>query len=299
MLTKTVVAIPPSYTKDGALEASTTKRYLNFLEKEKVSSVMTTAGTSQFNLLSVEEIHELNSIVAKTFLGNKILGIPALSTRHAVEFVQKAESEYTSESTNFIILYPERYYAPDVIKDHVREIRRHTTNPLYVHGMVMRSGYGGQWNYNSEILCDLFEEGHVIGLKEEHPDLKKSYDLIKHLPSDMDVIVAGGSMRRHQFLRSAGANAFLSGIGNLFPEVELGYCNALNNFSSLQEVDSFIELETKLFNVFMKNGWHQSLRIALCLLDMTCTYDRKPWPHREKKCIEQIGNIIKEILDEK
>ena len=47
---------------------------------------MTTAGTSQFNLLTTNEIHELNACISD-FEGLKILGIPPVSTATACDFV--------------------------------------------------------------------------------------------------------------------------------------------------------------------------------------------------------------------
>ena len=73
-------------------------------------------------------------------------------------------------------------------------------------------------------------------------------------------------MRRYEFLRSAGANAFLSGVGNLFPDVEQRYID--------RDIDLPLQLEKKMFDVFMKYGWHKSLRIALDYLDLTCYNNR-------------------------
>ena len=49
---------------------------------------MTTAGTSQFNLLDINEIHRLNKCVAENFNKNNILGIPPLSNIHVQSFVE-------------------------------------------------------------------------------------------------------------------------------------------------------------------------------------------------------------------
>ena len=288
MHTRTVVPIPPSYTKDGELEVDSTIKYLKYLYDNGIQTVMTTAGTSQFNLLSSEEIHTLNEVVVTHFTGKKIIGIPPLSTKHAVEFVWKA-NQYMDPDSNFMTLYPDRYYNDDIIKNYMLSIRERVNNPVYVHGMFMRAATGGMWNYTSPLLNDLYEAQVVKGIKEEHLNLAQSYNFISKLPIDMDVIVAGGSMRRHQYLRSAGANAFLAGIGNLFPTVEIEYCNSLE----LQQ--NCLKLETKLFDIFMKNGWHQSLRIALSVLGLTCHYDRSPWPLRDQEVVDEIKLFLREI----
>jgi len=295
MPTNTIIAIPPSYTPTQGLETDTIISYLNYLNSRGATKVMTTAGTSQFNLLTVDEIHKLNSVVAHCFEHDKILGIPPLPTLEAVEFVKKAK-EYTAGDTHLMALYPDRYYSDELIKQHMNALREHTERPLYLHGMFMRSGYGGMWNYKSNVMAELFEEGCIRGIKEEHQELKKSYDFIRGLPRALDIIVAGGSMRRHQYLHSAGANSFLAGIGNLFPEIEVGYCGAIDN---LKPTQAYLDLEAKLFDVFMRNGWHQSLRIALNIMNLTCVRDRQPWPIRKESIVNEIQKVIKEIINEK
>ena len=53
--------------------------------------------------------------------------------------------------------------------------------------------------------------------------------------------------------------------------------------------------EKQLFSVFMKHGWHKSLRIALKYLDLTCYYDRKPWPTTSALEEEAIKQIVEKI----
>ena len=45
----------------------------------------------------------------------------------------------------------------------------------------------------------------------------------------------------------------------------------------------------------MKNGWHQSLRIALNVLKLTCKSDRAPWPLRDDELVEEIKLILKDL----
>ena len=50
-----------------------------------------------------------------------------------------------------------------------------------------------------------------------------------------------------------------------------------------------------MFNVFMKYGWHKSVRIALKYLDLTCYNNRDPWAKSSEKEKEEIMNVIQEI----
>ena len=132
--------------------------------------------------------------------------------------------------------------------------------------------------------------GVLRGIKEEHSNLQSSYNFVSNLNKDIDVIVAGGSMRRFEYLESAGANSFLSGVGNFFPQIEQNYLDGNREVA--------LELEKIMFDVFMPIGWHKSLRIGLDIMGFTCYYNRDPWPSATEKEIQQIKNVL-EIINEK
>ena len=287
---RTVVGIPASYDSSENLEIDSTIKYLNYLDNQKVHTVMTTAGTSHFNLLDIEEIHTLNKTVVENFSKHKIIGVPALSTKLANKFIAKA-NEYIDDKTNLMLLYPDRYYDERHIIKFMCSLREQTKNNIYIHGKTIRNAVGGVWDYNSRVINTLYDLGVLQGIKEEHSNLAKSYNFVSELDNRIDVIVAGGSMRRFEFLKSAGANSFLSGVGNLFPSVEQDYLT-FNNSKS-------IELEKKMFKVFMKYGWHKSLRVGLSHLDLTCHNNRQPWPELKYDEKKEIIDIIEEIKNEK
>jgi len=281
-----VVAIPPSYTQNQDLETCSTKNYLDYLKENGAKCVMTTAGTSQFNLLSTEEVHKLNKAVSG-FDGQKILGVPALSLKHTIDFIAQASESYLDENSNLMVLYPDRYYYDGVLEDFIQKIT-HNTHKIYLHTPKMRDGLGGDYEYSSPLISSMFIYG-LAGIKEENSSLQQSYDFVRNLPEALDVIVAGGSMRRFQFLESAGANSFLAGVGNLFPHIE-------NKFLSSQEGrQQILELESKFFDVTSQIGWHPALRTSLREMKLTCFYDREPWPQVSYEEYLKLKKVIEEV----
>ena len=278
---RSVIAIPPSYDRSQKLELDSTRSYVEYLEENKVTTVMTTAGTSQFNLLSNDEIHDLNNCIRSSFSGEKILGIPALSSVEAHNFAHTAGSH---ENTSYMAIYPDRFYDKDSIYRYVGNIVEALGDPVYLHAPKMRAGRGGDWNYDAETINYLYDKGMVVGIKEEHSNLSESFNFISKLNNNLDVIVAGGSMRRFCFLNPAGANSFLAGIGNIFPNIEQEFFHNKDN--------KFIAMETSLFDVFMEHGWHQSLRIALRLRGLTCFHNREPWPRASDTAVYDIAEVL-------
>ena len=179
-----VVAIPPSYNKNEDLETDSTKSYLNYLKQNGAECVMTTAGTSQFNLLSTEEIHTLNKAVS-SFEGQKVLGVPALSLRHTIEFIKQAKGDYLDEDSNLMVLYPDRYYYDSVLESFLEAVTDHT-DKVYLHTPKMRNGKGGDYEYSSRIISSMFTWG-LAGIKEENSSLQQSYDFVRGLPEGLDV----------------------------------------------------------------------------------------------------------------
>jgi dihydrodipicolinate synthase/N-acetylneuraminate lyase len=288
---KFVVAIPPSYDQEQNLKTDSTSEYVKYLHAHGATTVMTTAGTSQFNLLSTQEIHQLNQSIIDGFDGVSIVGVPGVSTKDACSFVENTE-QYRKHNTHVMALYPDRFYDKDTVIDYVSRISDAWGGPVYLHTPKMRKGTGGDWNYTAEVVNELYDKDKLAGIKEEHSDLSASYNFVAALNKRIDVFVAGGSMRRFNYLESAGANAFLSGIGNLFPEIETKFLNSHHDW-----YESFLQQETKFFNTFLKYGWHASLRSALKLLGLTCFNNRSPWPELSPDAEFEIMNIIKELKD--
>jgi dihydrodipicolinate synthase/N-acetylneuraminate lyase len=290
MYSRTVVAIPASYNKDQSLEVESTQAYVQYLASRSAQCVMTTAGTSHFSLLNTEEVHKLNQAVVQAFTGGeKIIGVPALSEYEAKSFINRA-NEYLDDNSYLMLLYPERYYGDEPIEGYMRSLREETTNKVYVHGKALRNATGGAWDYTSKVINGLYHEGVLAGVKEEHSQLNKSYDFLSELHPEIDVIVAGGSMRRYEFLESAGANAFLAGLGNLLPDAEEAYL--------MGRREGPLNTEKKMFKVFMKHGWHQSLRVALKYMDLTCYHNRDPWPTASSHAEAEIISVVEEILND-
>ena len=53
-----------------------------------------------------------------------------------------------------------------------------------------------------------------------------------------------------------------------------------------------------IFDVFMKNGWHKSLREALRQRGLTCLFNRGPWPKVTAEESLEIKNVLSKIEGE-
>ena len=288
-----VFAIPTPFNHEGYIDEQALKSYLDFLYKNGARTIMTTAGTSQFNLLRAEEIRKLNEICCKSFPGKVILGLPALSLKLAQCEIGWVNCLEKSNNVSIMLLYPERYYNDESIVDYFHSLADISPFPVFIHGMYMRRGNGGLYDFSSKLINKIAKHDNIIGMKEETSDLAAAYNICKNIDKNFEVIVAGGSQRRFSFLHQAGATTFLTGVGNLFPKIDIDFYNEFLS-KNIERANKLTRLfENPLFDVFMDIGWHKSLRSALKIMDLSCYHNRSPFPD----CTSKEANLIKKILD--
>tara|TARA_R110000764_G_scaffold132239_2_gene220051 strand:- start:1878 stop:2786 length:909 start_codon:yes stop_codon:yes gene_type:complete len=290
-----VYPVSPSFDENEKLELLSTIKYLNYITKEEGKIVMTTAGTSQYNLLTIDEVRSLNLCVINNFKEEKILGLPALSLKHVKEEIEFLNTICKSEDKNkisLLILFPERYYDDEQIVEYFSEICELSNFEVLVHGNVLKKGMGGTYEYSKPLLEKLSNIDGFIGMKEEAGNMMHSTNNIPK--GKLEVIVAGGSMRRFWSLEPHGATTYLVGVGSFYPKwEELFYDNYLkNNITKCTEIIQ--NIETPLFEVFMSSGWHLSMRTSLKHLGFIKN-DRKPFKQPTKEVESNIKNILNTI----
>ena len=291
-MTRPVYAIPPSFINDE-LDINSTSNYLKYLESKGATRALTTAGTSQFNLLSIDEVYSLNKCLVNSFSKEKILGLPSLSLKHLIEEIYKL-NDLNSLNTKILILFPERYYHDDQVINFFKQVCSVSKYPVYLHGNPLKRGNGGIYEYSNLLLNKLSEIKNFLGIKEEYSSLDLSIKSICNL--DLDIIVAGGSMRRFWTLFPYGATSFLTGVGNFNPIYsENFYDNHVNgNYDKCLEIIQTIE--KPLFDVFMKIGWHAAMRESLKEMKFILE-NRSPFIIINKSDKSKILNVLKKIIE--
>lgn len=283
-----IYPIPPSFI-NSELDLESTSKYLNYIKKSGGKTIMSTAGTSQFNLLSLKEVRKLNKKIG-SFSGNKILGIPELSLKDTLNEIRKLNDQFL-ENTSLLIIFPERYYSNNQVLKYFEQISDVSSYNILLHANPIKKGSGGVFDYDNKILHQLSNIDKFIGIKEESLSIDHSINNLNSL--NLEVIVAGGSMRRYWALEPHGATTFLTGLGSLFPSFSEDFFNAYQN-NKIEQAKIILEIERKLFSVFMKIGWHASMRYALKI--MTFIKDnREPFIDLNETYKEEIKHIINKI----
>lgn len=293
-----VFPIMPCFDETGAFDGAKTSRYVRYLEEHGATTVMTTAGTSQFNLLSTSEILAFNDYVSRAFSGRIILGAPPLSEIHLAKFL--IETHATNPNAGFLLTYPERFYSSqDVVAFFERICMLLPNACFYIHGIPMRSARGGIEQYSSKTLNAIRAVApNIVGIKEESATYESGFELCASVTNSscFEFIVAGGSMRRFLLLNAAGAQSFFVGVGSLFPHVEISFHNHMMA-GRLHEATAIItECETPIFHEFMPIGWHKALRYAAKYVGILSSEERQPMTNPtdgERLNIEKAVEVLK------
>lgn len=290
-----VFPIITPFDAQGAVDYSALTNYVEFLIANGARTIMTTVGTSRFNLLSEAEISSVNSACMKP-CGKETIRIAAGpmtgSLASNISIAQQAEKDGADA---FIAFYPERWYGPESIYRFFNELCRSVSIAVMVHEMPLRSGYGGVMQYPIDLLHRLVDIPNLVGMKEECMDGAYSYKIHRSL-GERSAIIGAGAMRN--FLRDfhAGAKANLAGVGSFFPKVEIAFQDALKSGKTAVAESIVRKYEDPYFDVAVALGWHPQLKQVLHFLGLMPPFEREPMPQLEPDqktqllgCITSLG----------
>lgn len=290
-----VYPICPAFKKDLSVDSQSVAHYVEFLNAAGVRTLMLTAGTSRFNLLSNEEIAQLNRTVvdanqgrAITIAANPMTG----STSNAIEFARHAE-EIGADSV--LLYYPERYYGDDHVFDYFKSVAASTKLGVMIHAVPMRNAYTGI-TLNSQFSVQLCERlaklGNVIGMKEESGSEAHRYHLAVKMKDRMSLIVAGAAMRMFLSCVLFGVDAYLVGVGSFVPEVEEKFYQAVLDKDFTTALEMVNQYETPFFEVAFPMGWHIAMKGAMNLLGLMPETERLPLQPATAQEREQLQNVL-------
>ncbi len=286
-----VFPIPTFFLKDRSIDWNGLKRYCSFLISNGAKNVMTTVGTSRFNLLSLDEINEINRVIATELKGKAFVitsTAPFGDLKSTVENVRLSKENGSSAS---LIVYPDRNYGDNNVSKFFKSIADQVGIDLFVHAEPIKNGLGGgSLRYSLSLLEDLFKHPRIVGLKEESLDIGHSQAIYNKFAKKFILIGAGGSMSRFVRDNWFGAQTYLAGIGNFLPKLELEFYKAITK----KDIDKAKKIvnnqEIPYFNTVVPCGWHPALKYSISLLDLGLNdFERSPMtslPNKYKKIVD-------------
>lgn len=293
-----VIPVPTPFNEDESIDYGSLKEYVIFLDESGIPGIMTTVGTSRYNLLSWEEITAVNEVVAKncksaqSIVANPVTG----SLKNTIEIGKKA---HDAGADYYLVYFPERHYSEANTIRFFENLNNELEIKILIHEMPMRNGLGpGTIQYSLDLLKRLFEFDQVVGLKEEALDFEYSNRIVKVFSNNVLIIGAGGGMSRY-FSRdfNLGARSYLGGIGNFDPKLELEFYRYMME-SELERARYIVEnIEKPFFDAVVPYGWHPSLKVAISSLGYMKQSEREPMVQLDEDVRKKIIVAVNKVLD--
>lgn len=293
-ITGPVIPLPVPFKEDQSVDLEAMASYVDFLVSNGIPNVMTTVGTSRYNLLSWDEMKAVNETVvkaaagrAKTIVANPTTG----GVNAAIEFGKHAES---IGADLYLVYFPERHYGDDNTFGFFEEVANALTIGILIHEMPMRNGMGpGTVQYSIDLINRLLDIENIVGLKEEALDPEYSNEVLKSVAHKSVIIGAGGGMSRYLLRDHAlGSKAFLGGIGNFIPALELEFFEAMTSGNKSRAEEIVNGLELPLFKETVPIGWHPSLKGMLNLMGLMPGHERKPMKQLSEDEMNHLRNAL-------
>jgi len=260
-----VVPIPAPFNEnDGSLDVKTLRSYVSFLVDNGIKNIMSTVGTSRFNLLNKEEIFLFNETIVEACKGKAfaiVANAPYGWQQDAIDYAKHAER---INADAYLLIHPDRNYGDEKVYKFYKNVSESVDVDIMIHEMPLRNGIGGgQVQYSLSLLEKLFTIPNIIGLKEEALDPVHSTKIVKEFSSYKSIVGAGGGMSRYLRDYWLGAETFLSGIGNFIPKIELDFFDNMQNENFKAAHELVYNVEIPYFNLTVPMGWHLTLKEAL------------------------------------
>lgn len=295
-ITGPVIPLPIPFNENESVAYDSLATYVSFLCEKGIPNVMTTVGTSRFNLLTFEEVKKVNETVVKAAAGRAktIVANPAQGgTIHAIDFAKHAES---IGADFFLVYFPERDYGDEHTIPFFQKLHDQTNIDILIHEMPRRNGLGpGSLQYGVELLKQLFAMQRIVGVKEEALDAEYSNMLVETFSKDAIIIGAGGGMSRYLYRDyERGSKAFLGGLGNFVPEIELNFYKKITSGDKAGATKIVEEVELNYFEKVVPIGWHPHLKAALHIMGLMPKWERSPMKNLSVEEVTIIEAVMKE-----
>lgn len=206
--------VPPlvtAFKENGELDEEAQKVIVNFL-KERVYGLFVCGSYGSGPLMNVEERKKVFEVTAKEVNGKipVIAHVGTTNLRDSIILAQHAE-KYGADR---VAAVPPYYYHhnEESILGYFSELVKAVKIPVYVYNNPKTVGY----NINDQLILKLINIG-VKGIKDSSFDIMMFTNYLRKTPEDFDVVLGTEAMWLSAV--ALGAQAFIPGLGNAFPEI--------------------------------------------------------------------------------
>lgn len=292
--------ITPFKNNGKDIDYDSLENYIQYMYDNGAKIFYAMAFNTRYLLMNEDEIYKVNECVikkVKSFEDDEtiiIVGDPLdCSTETSIKFAQHAKDKGADMIS---LIYRAYLFFDDHVFNHYNTIANAVDIPILVHEMPFMKGIpkhqNGNWSI--DLLDRLANIPNVIAVKEDAKMDDYTKDIVDKISDRVAIIVSGNGMQQWSKV-SEKCQAWLSGVGNLFPKVEMDYYKYhLNNQED--KCNEIIEnIEKPFFFVKDNYSWHLGIKSAMEHLNIMSKQERMPYQELDEEKHKHVGEIVEQI----
>ena len=216
-----VVPLNIPFKDDYEIDFPALEKYVDFLARKKVHTIILTYGSSEYANLSDDEIYEITKVVAEVNAGRSIFvsATKAWSVKKSLEYIDfskkcGAHSVKIQPSYSGFIGKLDQ----DNLYEYFKLINAKTSLPLWAYTIPQAGKHPGMTSDTWRRIAQ--ECTNVYAMKTDGDMMYGMYSLIQ-ASKDRAMMVSGGQMKSMIYGWPLGAKAYLCPIAFFMPEISL------------------------------------------------------------------------------
>lgn len=294
-----VFPVITAFNQYGDVDYTSTCSYIDFLCRKGAKIIYLMAHSSRLGLLSLDEVQELNETVCE-FVKDKypeVIFIGATPMYGGLQNTIKIAKKIDSAGADLIsVIFTERYYSDVQVYSFFKNISDQISCGILIHEEQLNTINGTErMNWPFELLDKVVSIDKVKALKEDAKQDGYTKKIVEKYKDKVSIVVSGGS--KEQFLQfgSIGCQAYLVGLGSVFPEIAFKFYDAFcqKDFDTCQDIVE--NYEKPFFDITKKIGWHIGLKAAMEHFNLMLKTERRPLIEVTNNEYKKIGSVCNEL----
>jgi len=295
-----IYSIITPFTAYEAIDYKSLSSYIEYLYNGGARLFYAMAFNTRYLLMNNQEIMDINQFVIKKVKSLDpnnivIVGDPLhCSTQTSIEFAKHA---LECGADVISLIYRAYLFFDDHVYNHYKAIADAVPEiGILVHEMPFMKGIpqyqDGSWGM--DLIDKLADIPSVVAMKEDAKQDEYTLKIVNLISDRVSIVVSGNGLQQWSKVSDKCA-AWLTGIGNVWPEKELEFYKAHIN-GDTQTCNHIIEdIEKPFFWVKDNLSWHLGIKSALHALGIMERHERMPYQPLNEKQHKQVVDIIHKI----
>lgn len=284
-----VVPLTTPIKQDGQIDYDGLAELTQFYISNEIK-IMIAAGTTGYCYALSEQEHRLVvETIVKAAAGRALIiaGVSHSGTANSDRLADLCEKA----GADALLMTPP-YYGPDVCSQ--EGAFRHYKSVAENHSLGIIVYNRPPVLLDVDIFKRLADIENIVGVKDASGDYNFGREVTIQL-QDRLTIISGGSMRYFLWHCLWGARAYVSGIANVVPKIEIDFFECIEKGDMDGAKRIVIQYEEPFFQAMGLCGWHEFLHATIKLFGLPAGSLRLPLIEPPQSHVDKMEKVFREI----